>query len=775
MRAVLALLCFASACMISAQTIPNLNLKPALGALRERGLLPDPRPAERTALDPKPTLGESPQSGALPAPMPTDPQSPEIRLIKGNVSRSGDTLRVTGGAQIQSRGYDMEGQEIVGDLVSRVFQVRGGAQVTGANGVIRGETITVDMRNRTFFATQHRGTLSPSFLSNRVLSDVYVDGDEASGSEREIFLRDCNITTCDLEKPHFHLNAEYATIRPEKRMILRNTRLRVLGKTVLKIPFLSIPLDTRRERYTPEVGRSPDQGYYIKTVWGVPVSGNRTLDTYVDYFEKLGVGLGGRLRFAGEKYTGFLRSYGLFGSTDTLELGTGLRQQFGSSLFAIEGNFQQRNYINAPQNTSLNLRSSLTIPQGPNTTRFSHTLYSNEGLTFDSLNQTFGFNDQRSWGNRLKTDLDLTYSAQETNFATSNVTRKQIDVRFKGAQDFRTLIAELIYNRAIPVGDTTNFFSATDRTPVFAVRTDSSRVLSTRVARQWPVQTEFSIGEFANRSRSERITRTFFDVQLNKPAIVSGRNTFTFNGRFRQGVYSDGTAQFATQLNTSYAYRFTPQSSFNLRYSLLRPRGFSPLSIDRFGSTNFASADLSVQPIRSLVLGVQSGYDFRANESGHESPWQQVAVRAEYKPFEELQSRALSIYDPVSRKWSNTRIDVTFNKGDLYAGLGARYDGIRNRWANVNVYVDGLKLGKCTASALFAYNGYTSKFDSWQFQLVYDLHCTEAVLQVIDNNVGFRSGREIYFYLRIKALPYQSPFGVGRFGQPIGTATGFGF
>jgi LPS-assembly protein len=44
----------------------------------------------------------------------------------------------------------------------------------------------------------------------------------------------------------------------------------------------------------------------------------------------------------------------------------------------------------------------------------------------------------------------------------------------------------------------------------------------------------------------------------------------------------------------------------------------------------------------------------------------------------------------------------------------------------------------------------------------------------VDNKVGFRSGRQIGFFIRLKAFPSFSPFGIGRRGQAIGSASGFG-
>jgi LPS-assembly protein len=758
------------------QIFPAGSFRGHFGELRQRGLLPDPKPPERTALDPKssePTL----QTGDIPNPNPIDPQAPEIRIIKApHMSRTGDTVRFWGGVQIQYKGYDLFCEEVIGDLATQVFTMKGGAQLIGADAIIDGETITVDFKNRTFLAQKHRGEIKPSLLQGQSLSSLYTKGDEASGSEREITLKGGGATTCDLEKRHYELDARYTTIRPGKRIIMRDVKLRILGRTVLNIPYLSIPLDTRRERYVPEVGQSADQGYYIKTVWGIPVEGVNTLDSYVDYFEKLGLGLGGRFRYASSHMTGFLRLYGLIGNTATAEMILGHRQNFGDNQFSLESNYQQRNYINAPQNTTWSTRANVTIPHDRNLSRLNYSRYSNESSTFSSLNQVISVGDSRHLSSSLKTDLDVAYITNKSTFSSSpDVERQQIDVRFKGAQDFRKLVAELEYQRSIPIGETTNFFSATDRTPVFALRSDSQRLMGQGFARRWPIQAELSFGEFANPSRSESVTRTFFDLALNKPESRYGRSSAGLQSRFRQSFYGDGTAQFAIQVNANYRYGLSRNTGVNLRYSYLRARGYTPLSIDRLGGSNFLSGDVSFRAMRSLSLGVQTGYDFRHKESNLTTPWQQVAVRAEYLPNADLVARALSVYDPISKKWSTTRIDVTYQRNDFYFGVGARYDGIRSRWANINIFVDGLRWKKFSATAILAYNGYTNQFDSTQYQLVYDMHCTEAVLQVIDNRTGFRSGREVFVFVRIKAFPSSSPFGVGRFGQPIGTATGFGY
>lgn len=750
---------------------PNV-FRSHFGQLRQRGLLPNPPATQKSPLEPT-TQPQGSETGQEVEPVAT---GNEIRVITADDFQFvGSKVIAQGNVHIQYRGNDIYGQRVEGDTRTRIFTVDGGGQVIGPDYFLKGERLTVDFKNETWQSDGFSGELEPSFLQGNTVGNVYISGKSSEGKRGEIHSHDGGLTTCDLHHPHYEIDSRMMTVRPTKRIILRDARFRILGKTRFTIPYLVIPLDTRRDQYTPEVGRTRDQGYYIKTLWGIPINDASDGTAYVDYFEKLGTGLGARYRYASANAQGFVRAYTLLGQDQTRELNLGHRQFFGDSLLTVESNLQERNYLNAPENTIWQTRASLSIPKGRDNTRLSYSRFSNESPNFNSTQESFGIVDQRFITAKLRTSLDVIWSKSVSEFTSSTNKREQVDVRFRGSQELNAGTAELEYLRTIPVGNVTNFFSSGDRTPVLSFRTDTARLLGGRFRQITPIQTELSVGEFVNPSNRERVTRTFFDGGFNLPDNASQRQGGGVNFRFRQGVYSDDTAIFSTALNANYRYNFTSDTAFNLRYNLVRTRGFSPLSLDRFGGTNIASADIGVRPFRNFVIGAQGGYDFRYQDIGLKTPWQQAALRTEWRPLTELQIRGLSTYDPLLKKWSSTRLDLAFEKGPAFVGVGARYDGLRKTWAQINVFADGLRWGRLSGTALFAYNGYTKRFDSRQYSLAYDMHCSEAVLQVLENNVGFRSGRQISFFVRIKAFPFATPFGTGTQGQPIGLGTGAGF
>jgi LPS-assembly protein len=331
----------------------------------------------------------------------------------------------------------------------------------------------------------------------------------------------------------------------------------------------------------------------------------------------------------------------------------------------------------------------------------------------------------------------------------------------------------LEYQRSIPVGETNNFFSASDRTPVLTLRTDQQRLFGP--GSKLPFNAELSLGEFVDPQERDKVSRTNLDLRSSYSTGGERRFQLRVDGRFKQSFYSDDTAQYAVGYGTQATYSLGLDTALTFRYNYLEREGFTPLAIDRVGKTNLATADLSYRVLRTLKLGVQSGYDFLLEERGAQTAWQPVGVLAQWQPRNWFQMRAWPVYDPFNQLWSSVRVDMTYLPGATFVTLGARYDGFRKQWGAVNAFVDGLKWGRAKLSANLQYNGYLKRFDERHVALTYDLHCAEAILQVRESNLGFRPGREIAFFIRLKALPFDTPFGLSRRGAPLGTATGRGF
>lgn len=705
---------------------------------------------------------------------PTNAPEGKLKFIHADsTEQHGSTMHWDGNVEFLARGYHVLADKVVGNTTTMIFTLTGNVQVQGADSYVIGDEITVDFNNQTYVATNAESQLKPKVVGGPVRGDIYVKGEKSYGTSKQITAQGGDLTTCDKPDPHFDIYGQNTNVIPGKRAIFRHAKIRLFGHTVLRLAYLVIPLDDRTYKYLPDVGKSPDEGYYIKNRYSVPLKGLNYLETREDYMSKLGTGLGLGYIYSQANSSGTTRLYHIFGATDTLSLTNEHNQKFNWGTLALTNDFEKDNYLVSPGSTLWNARAFLTIPTGPSATeKVTLTRNSSDTNGFSTLNQSIAVQDTRSLSPKTKTDLNINWLDNKSTYSSGDpVERQEMDVKFQGSQDLTQATAQLDYQRAIPIGQIRNFYSSSDQTPVISLLSDAKRLFGDKMQQALPFKTQVSLGEFNDPTGSSHLTRSMFDFQVQKPGTPQKDLSSDVTARFRQSLYSDDTAQYLLDLNSTTTYKIGKVLSSNFRYSYLRPYGYSPLQIDRTGQSNLASADLSLTPSPTFKIGAQTSYDMMQLAQGNE-PWTQLSVRMEYTPWKQWIGRGQLAYDTYRHSWSNLQFDVNGKKGGTTLSLGTRFDGLRHQWSNVNVYLDGIQVGRTRLSTILNYNGYTKQFDSAQYSLIYDLHCAEALFTVLENNTGFRTGRTFQFSIRLKALPSMSNFGTGTGGQSIGTGTG---
>lgn len=726
-----------------------------------------PRPESQQPNAAPPGLRNNP----LPGPQPD--VGFEFKLVRaGATMMDGDEIKAEGGVEMQYRGYILTANRAVFNRTTEVAYLEGDARILGRGAAIRGDSVQINFTDETYSFLSGSAQFDEKWIQGRLTDDIFVAGESGEGTRSDMTLRGASFTTCDKDEPHYEFRFDEGNIRPGDRALLEDVRLRVMGRTLFTIPSLAIPLYEGAERYLPEVGQSPDEGYYAKFTVTTPLPGEDYLDHHIDLMQKLGVGIGTDWSYSYGEAAGVLSGYRLFGQDETTRIGLQHRQGIFGGDLSISGEYQDNNYLTAPGNTLINLRSQFVLPWGGGQTRLTAYRNSSERSGFSSVSESYGIADTRRFGPDTRTQLDLTLSRSESSGGISNVSSERLDINFVGSQRFQSVDAELLYRRAIPVGGTSqNFFNASDRTPMLNLKSDSRRLIGEDFGRRWPITVLGSVGELANPNDAGTITRFFLDLGVRRSEEITDDLTFDWTGQFEQGVYSDDTAQYTTNATGRLNWQFAERSAFNLNYRQLRSDGFTPLFIDRTGRTDAFNADVSYQATDDLRLYAQTGYDLvQAQRSS--TPWQTGTLRAEYRRGQDLSADFAATYDSFRQTWSNMRLNANFRAFNTNFTLASRYDGLREQLAGASIIMQGFKWGKTTLNALVDYNGYTNSINALHATLVYDLHCTEAVLEIIDNRIGFRSGRQIGLFLRIKAFPSASPFGIGRRGQQIG---GFGF
>jgi len=235
--------------------------------------------AIKTAFGDKIKLKEG--NGKLPT--PDSLKSRELKFINADKSVDhGETFETEGNVRLTIGGYEISGDRVTGNKKTHVFVAEGNAKVTGGDGEVTGSMVQVDLRNNTFRFLDGRAKLGPTYTQGRTTGDVFIWSTDGGGKRSDFLANKGGLTTCDLEHPHFLLDARSIRVEPGKKATLRSIRLEILGKTILTIPYLVVPLLNNGDRYIPEVGQGPDEGYFIKTKFSTPLHGENYIDTRLD-------------------------------------------------------------------------------------------------------------------------------------------------------------------------------------------------------------------------------------------------------------------------------------------------------------------------------------------------------------------------------------------------------------------------------------------------------------------------------------------------------------
>jgi len=765
-----------------AQVNLGSTIAAAGGVMQKQGLSPSnakQNPMEATGFPPLPSRDDSP----LPPPRDYGSDEKFLRIVKAAATTGlGNHVHLEGGFQVRFRGYDVYGDTIDGERDTEIYTASGHVRLVGADETVKGDKLTINFHDRNYHSYHSDLDLKPTFFPlGTVLDDVYVTGEDSQGSRQEMFGEQIRLTTCNLPDPHFYFLARSADLRPGRRLIMRGVSLWVLHKHIFTIPYLSIPLDQHKNHLTPEFGDDPTAGYYVKTWIPIALHGNdQTLTGRLDEYSKLGTGYGLEYQYATKLVNGILDAFAITGKSNEQDAMIQHTERFGKAVLNLNANYANNDYLQSPGTRLLNLQTQFTLPQANGSyDQVGFGESTNSGGGFNSSQESATLIDNRIWNPTLRTNLNLAYS--ENNSSTGGLDNasydsKLMDVQFEADQDLKRATAEFQYMRNIPIGSgASTLFGLQDEAPVVTLKSDSNRLLGQKLGTEYPFQTDLSFGNFGAPSLlgtgANDFWRANYDFSYTKPDNPERRFDWSGDMRFQQGVYSDDTAQYVTGTDLSSRYNLGRDTAFDVHYSYLEQHGFTPLPQDVTGQTNLLTSDISFRPIHSLLFAAQTGYDFMAYQEGI-TPWQDAGLRLEWTPLSNFQMRSLATYDTTLQQISTVQMDLAFKPGATFISAGLRYDVSQHTIGEWDLFIDALKWGRMKLSLVLDYDGYAHTFTADHFSITYDLHCAEAILQVLDNPTGFRSGTQIAFFLRLKAFPFDTPFGTGTQGQAVGA--GFG-
>lgn len=105
-------------------------------------------------------------------------------------------------------------------------------------------------------------------------------------------IKNCSVTTCASENPNYEFRAQKATIYSGDKIVIRNIWLYIMGKKVLWLPMMVIPLNLSNVPFSVSAGRNSRFGYYVALMKGYYINKNLYGRVYLDWRSKKGFGGG---------------------------------------------------------------------------------------------------------------------------------------------------------------------------------------------------------------------------------------------------------------------------------------------------------------------------------------------------------------------------------------------------------------------------------------------------------------------------------------------------
>jgi hypothetical protein len=396
------------------------------------------------------------------------------------------------------REYLLESARFEGRTRRAEYRFFEGVRLTSERVQAQGAELLLNTRERRWTLLNGRAELTPAFTENRLLESLHLQGARIEGNETRVYAEACTATTCGLEHPHFHWSARTVDATPGERAVLRDVRLTILGRTVLRLPYLVVPLREGEVSQLPDAGYTEEEGFYLRYAIAYLLAQGALGSARFDLMQKRGLGVNLQQSYA----RGDLNLYLLRDLRQRADSLTG-RWQHGQNFGALQtrwnAEYRRNSYLLFGNNTAWNLRTDWTLPSPTGQTALSLAESRNRTGAFENINRTLTLQDTRRLG-RLQSSLSGEYLEFENLFSGSRTGNRQWNLRANlryGLERDATL--QLDFERFVPVGES-GIFGGLERLPELSVSA-AGRALGLPDS-----QLRISVGRFAEGFQT-RLTR----------------------------------------------------------------------------------------------------------------------------------------------------------------------------------------------------------------------------------------------------------------------------
>ena len=797
----------------SAQGVSPMQRRPSGGAGRP------PLPPGQSAASRRPGLlpprpGSLDSTGFLDALKPPDDSKARDPFVYPEADRlswlADGTVLAEGNVRLEWRGNvltcdSLRFRESVGWVVAEGRAVARTSRMT-----IRAARLSVDVRSEDFEAVD-ASTVVPGDLAG-ILEDLQLAGKRLVRTGQVIVAEEGFLTTCDLSRPHAQVGFSRAELTLGKRLVVRDATAYSFDNPVARIRHVAVPLEERKQsRFLPTVGRTNEEGYFLKAAVGYSLTRLLPGLLRVDLMERKGIGTGFDQVYrsesddpkSGNLFAGRVNAYVLDDrnrGVSNLNRRIEHEQRFGAFDVRLTSDASSNSYQAALANSRIRGNGVTLTRSGPDATSLGFT--ENNSDTGFSRNRvvTTTFTQGLRLGGSGRANLRFTRNDNTTSTgsgatATSVASLREVAELTAngrlGPFDAQLQANRNLTNRQSGGTGQGSFFAGTERLPELRLSMrNPPGALAGLVS-----SAQLGYGRFleqvvrAGVARPLDTDRFLLDIGFKPVEASLGAGwRLRSSNRFQQTVY-DGyaAARYLLEHSTSIDLGGDESGGWNVGYRYLRPYGGTPAGfrLDQNGSSNSLSLGWSARGERYQW---SSGTSFdierarRAMFPGMpRQPWSNLQVSAAWIASARFANRMQLSYDPNTGRFLQMAEGFRWDVGrGGRLEVGSNYDPRLGRWSQLAARATDLRVdGRTRVGVQASYSGFTKRFDYRALALVREFHDYVATLAFVDQPFGFRSERGINLSIRLKAFGEPAASGSGRFGSAAdnglgGFGSGFG-
>jgi hypothetical protein len=664
---------------------------------------------------PQPTETFAALPGASPGAAPSTLQPGEVRIVADRVAGNakGD-MTAQGNVHITTDSVDITGDQAVYTASDKTVRMTGNVHFVGADGDTATATSLAFHTDKNTFAMYNVAgqTNAVSFQGQGIRGYVYYRGKEVDvAADGRSIIRNGWITTCSLDHVAYHITGKEIEIRPHDRVIAHSSALYLGGLLVAALGIVVLPLSQEAAKHesaiAPRVGYNSTEGFFARSFINFYRSPYYYGTYHVDYFQKVGIGLGMDLFFArsdgrgsgyGSFYTLQNNAYqqNLSGQKNSYQASLNMTQVLGHHVTgSLQFSYTGQSVVSysVPSSTTAGLsfthagaRSTTSYTgnistSGPSnsigagvehTINFTPTFSENLGLQFQGNTNPLNYSRQINFTS--DTRFEATAFDGDLTIDTSHGT--QITQPGPQVSPFPSPLPTAM------VEDTNGF----QKVPELTLRAKPFQISTLRLPVEVVVTDGIYNDQFDNAPAGIKTSRLDLTTQIGSAFFPVGQSSdVTATATLRQDAYGTGDLLGTVGEDVSLRTLFGTHADNTLSYNSLSVRGYTPMpSFDSAFGTDQLGEQLNVYNGSKYRFSATTNYDF------HEKFLSPVAYDLLWQPTP-LSSVSLgTTYDPhgipeVQRPgYSPLNIALATPVGmDDYFQMEANYDfklhGLQNQ------------------------------------------------------------------------------------------------